>query len=252
MPPSGIAGWWKLDEGSGITAADSSGNNNPGTLSTAPDHGGTIPTWTTGQFGAPALLFDITQASLVDIGNPAVLNLPDWTIMLWFKTPVSFTLEEQSLFGRTAADPLFEQNYLMEYRGAEGPTSFSIGSNADSFFKARSTTIPVTNTWYHIAGSFESSIRTFSIYVNGIAESVNAITGLPSQTGAQTVSIGASNAGLGGFIDGTVYDARIYNRALTAEEVLSIYDASFPASSGAISALRGSHPGSRITPPYNP
>jgi hypothetical protein len=38
---SGIVGWWKMNEGSGITAADSSGSNNPGTLTNG-------PTWSTG------------------------------------------------------------------------------------------------------------------------------------------------------------------------------------------------------------
>ena len=31
-PGSGLVGWWKFDEGSGTSAADSSGNRNTGTL----------------------------------------------------------------------------------------------------------------------------------------------------------------------------------------------------------------------------
>jgi hypothetical protein len=47
---TGLVGHWKFDEGSGITAGDSSGNNNTGTLTNG-------PTWTTGKLGG-ALSFD--------------------------------------------------------------------------------------------------------------------------------------------------------------------------------------------------
>ncbi|MBI3415695.1 MAG: hypothetical protein HY043_10335, partial [Verrucomicrobia bacterium] len=39
-----LVGYWKLDDGSGLSAVDSSGNGNTGTLVNG-------PTWTTGQFG---------------------------------------------------------------------------------------------------------------------------------------------------------------------------------------------------------
>jgi hypothetical protein len=48
---TGLAAHWKLDEGSGTTAADSSGNNNTGTLTNG-------PTWTTGKL-AGAVNFDV-------------------------------------------------------------------------------------------------------------------------------------------------------------------------------------------------
>ena len=41
IPISGLVGWWNFDEGSGTSAADSSGNGNTGTTDGA-------PTWTTG------------------------------------------------------------------------------------------------------------------------------------------------------------------------------------------------------------
>ncbi len=40
-----LVGWWKFDEGSGSTAADSSNYSNHGTLSPSPDS----PTWVTGK-----------------------------------------------------------------------------------------------------------------------------------------------------------------------------------------------------------
>ena len=48
---TGLIGYWKLDEGSGTTAYDSSTNNNNGTLATGDSDGVTnFPTWTVGGF----------------------------------------------------------------------------------------------------------------------------------------------------------------------------------------------------------
>ncbi|HEY3377218.1 MAG TPA: LamG-like jellyroll fold domain-containing protein, partial [Armatimonadota bacterium] len=57
--------WWKFDDGSGLTAADSSGNGNTGTLCNE-------PTWTTGHNGG-ALLFNGLN-SMVTVPNAELLK----------------------------------------------------------------------------------------------------------------------------------------------------------------------------------
>ena len=57
---SGLVGWWKFDETSGIVAYDSSGNGHDGNLTNG-------PTWTTGKIGG-ALSFDGFD-DLVTLGN---------------------------------------------------------------------------------------------------------------------------------------------------------------------------------------
>ena len=69
-------GWWRLDETSGSSAADSSGNGNAGTLVNG-------PTWVGGHAGN-ALQFD-GQNDYVSLGNPAALNpgTGSFTYSLW-------------------------------------------------------------------------------------------------------------------------------------------------------------------------
>src|SRR3989344_5236105 len=52
VPPLGLVGYWKFDEGTGTSAGDSSGNGNTGTLVNS-------PSWVTGKVGG-ALSFDGT------------------------------------------------------------------------------------------------------------------------------------------------------------------------------------------------
>src|ERR1019366_5109600 len=52
---TGLVGWWKLDDGSGTSAADSSGTGNTGTLTNG-------PAWTTGGMNNGALSFNGTNS----------------------------------------------------------------------------------------------------------------------------------------------------------------------------------------------
>jgi hypothetical protein len=76
---SGLAGWWKLDESSGASTADASGNGNNGTLT---NMSGTE--WTAGQ-RANALQFDGTN-DYVSISDTDSLDITSSiTIATWIR-----------------------------------------------------------------------------------------------------------------------------------------------------------------------
>ena len=78
---------------------------------------------------------------------------------------------------------------------------------------------PVFGNWYHLAVT--RSGNTFQFYINGALVSTwgSAVT-IPDANGPLT--IGAAEGG--GFFNGLIDDVRIYNRALSASEVLGIYN----------------------------
>ena len=85
-----LVGWWKLDDGSGTIAIDSSGNGNHGTLINSPEWqaaGNNI------KVGSSALEFDFptdgstTSSDYVDCGNKPEFNITDnITLALWVKS----------------------------------------------------------------------------------------------------------------------------------------------------------------------
>lgn len=78
---------------------------------------------------------------------------------------------------------------------------------------------PVFGNWYHLAVTRIGG--TFQFYINGALVSTwgSAVT-IPDANGPLT--IGAAEGG--GFFNGLIDDVRIYNRALSASEVLGIYN----------------------------
>jgi hypothetical protein len=146
--------WWKLDDASGLTAADSAGTNN-GTLS-----GGMAGNeWTTGQFGG-ALSFG-GGTNHVNCGADASLTTPQFTIAFWMNADISQA--SCPVDKLPALDGTF--GWAMKTRGVaegiSGPNEiwFRIGSEAgpntlDAYGPADSYT---PGAWVHVAGTYNGT-----------------------------------------------------------------------------------------------
>jgi hypothetical protein len=84
------------------------------------------------------------------------------------------------------------------------------------------------NTWYFVAGTYTSSTGAMHVYVNGVQDDASVINaGHPRNSGYAThFFIGGDN--IPGDLDnemfnGTIDDARVYNRALSAAEIYQLY-----------------------------
>ena len=83
---------------------------------------------------------------------------------------------------------------------------------------------PVLNTWYHVAYTYDGS--NLRLYVNGVVVNSLAVSGT-LKVNTRPVNIGA-DGGTQKFFKGAIDQARIYNSALTAEQILAHYDALKP------------------------
>jgi hypothetical protein len=199
-----LVGYWRLDEGSGTTAADASGNSNHGTLV-----GG--PSWSAGQF-AGALSFDGVD-DYVNCGNGASLNITSRiTVALWVKS-ASLPAQYDALLMKTNSTS-WTNGYGLFYNSSNQVRFFVSHWSAN----VASATITSPTQWNHIAGVFDgSSVR---IYVNGVEGTSDPYTGaITSTTASLAIGRGASNLyNFNGLID----EARIYNRALSAAEIQAL------------------------------
>jgi len=200
-----LVGHWRLDEGAGDIANDSSGNGNHGTLQGDPQ-------WTVGKIG-PALDFNgsTDHITIPFSESLRVLNQGDFTIAAWFK-PDEIPSENKEVvqqgddtsggLGRTW---LFVAgaNEIRSYLG-NGTTGSGVGVEA--------------GTWYHTAVVVTEggATDTVQLYVNG--EPVGEPNPMSMEDSEGTYFIGC-HKNLTNFWDGIIDDVRLYNHALLPEEI---------------------------------
>ncbi len=222
---TGLAGYWALDEGTGTSATDSSTNGSTGTLTNS-------PTWTTGQIGS-AVDFDGVD-DYIDVGT-AGLTLPTrLTGALWVKVDdIAFGKNHAFLSNRTSGNTGW--SFGINSGGTCSPNpdcrpiQFTIQGVATYF----SSAVVYEGQWTHVVFSWDGS--TVNFFING-SPGGSASTG--SMTTGTNLLLGTGGPSPGtAFLDGSLDEVRIYNRALSADEVSELYHLTSPT--GVDTSLKG-------------
>lgn len=210
--PIGLVAGWNFNEGTGTTAADVTGNGNTATLNDT-------PLWTAGRYGGGITLDG--SGDFLSVANAPTLNLSGsaMTFSGWVK-PASGGTGDQVLFAKfyngTMTAPYYQ--YGIELGGGVSP-NFYIGTSAGLQAASMGSSLPL-NEWTHLAVSFDGSQARF--YLNGDLAASRALTATitPRDT---PLHLGA-DIRPSQFVNGTLDDARVYNRALGQTEVRSDRD----------------------------
>jgi large repetitive protein len=218
---TGLVGWWKLDEGTGTNAADSSASNNPGTLTAG-------PAWATGQLGG-AVAFTRSSQQYITIPDAAPLDITgELTLATWVK-PTNLTEGEHHEFiNKTACPSTCDTNYGFGWEDF-GNLRFYFANPANVYQIYLTTSAVVSvGTWTHVAVTYKLSTSTIVVYVNGSSVTGFASGGSPTTTAiltnAHPLLLGAFTTGdATGFLNGALDDVRVYNRALTAGDITALY-----------------------------
>ena len=206
-PPECLAGLWQMEEGSGPTVFDSSGNGNNGALFGS-------PTWATGVYGLSLDLNGTTDYALVP--DAASLDITDEiTLAAWVKPE------------KTATQYLIKKAVISVTNGYELSLAttgkafvrFNQFTSANTYRIDSATSYPTDgNTWVHLAATYDGS--TIRLYVNGVEEASLAAT-FAIATNNLSLGIGAQSNGATLF-QGGMDEARVYCRALSAGEIQAL------------------------------
>jgi type II secretory pathway pseudopilin PulG len=215
----GLVGWWKLDETSGLTAADSSRSGHDGTLSNM-----TGNEWTTGQING-ALTFDGTNDYVsVSSLDSKFSSSNTFTVTGWFKT--SQSTGKQTIvgqWGQIVSNVVFGWQILVE----DNKVVARFGQ-ATSTVEITGTSIVNNGDWHHFALVYPTKNSSAVLYIDGSSQGTGTkdfYTAAPYMKfrigDGSYFAYNGSNL-KGGPFHGTIDDVRIYNRALSAEEIAEL------------------------------
>jgi hypothetical protein len=213
---SGQVGQWALDEGTGSTATDFSGNGNNGVWSGTP--AGTSGYYSAGKNQSWAGTFDgstdvitIADASPLDFTGSATLAA--WVYVSGL--PASGDTNWIALKGSSG--------WGMGIRvvNNSGTNQFSADVVTGGSLQSAQGFTVTTGAWYHVAGVFNATSLTVSLYVNG-----NLITSTP--TAANTLRTGGDSS-IGNHLgqtqvwNGLIQDVRLYAAALASTDIEQLF-----------------------------
>jgi hypothetical protein len=235
---------WTFNEGSGTVAADTSGNNRTATLT-----GGAG--WTTAaRVGAAALNLN-GSGQYAQASGAAVNTSRSFTAAAWVKlNAVSGYQTILSIDGNSVS------GFYLQLSGSNGRFVFNrLASDSSSAAStvATATAAPVAGTWYHVAGVYNFTAKTISLYVDGALQQTVSFTSGFRATGNTAIGRGKFNGGNVDFVNGAIDDARLYASALTASQIQTLAamgnpaDFTLTASPASLAVAPGSFGTSTIT-----
>jgi len=226
-----LVGHWALDEGSGTTVTDVSGNGNDGTITDNP--GFDDPTWIVGVAGGALEFHGDTSvygsSNYIDCGHSPSLDITGpISIALWIRPDADDPEGKGSPGGETAPmckamsgmSPSWSFQVRYGWGGPQPYMAFTfntsprawafVGKNLERF------------EWCHIACSYDGT--TLKCYLNG--EQTDE-TPMGAITSSQTpVLIGSDGWGCDWI--GAIDDVRMYDNALSELEILGTMEGGMP------------------------
>jgi len=152
--------------------------------------------------------------------NPSLRHLNGITVLAWiYPINISYYTDPITCYVVVAGN-----SYLFRIDGFGEGSKLSWFVYIDNAIEPRlsSTYVLSLNTWYHVAGVYNSSNGFMGLYINGALNNSRTRTGTPTLGYFSVVNVGARPEGTC-FFYGLIDEVRIYNRALTADEIYEIY-----------------------------
>ena len=207
---SGLVGHWKLDENTGTSTADSSGSGNAGTLSAG-------AAWGTGQSGSAASLDGADDYVQVGAKSSLVMtNTASFSAWIYPTGPGS-----EPNIGGTIVNKEGEYEIV---RFPNGTIQMAFANSNPGWNWINTGYVAPLNEWTHVAVTYSNG--TVKTYANGnLVHTYNGSGSIGDVvTGMNDFRIGGRQEFSQNF-QGRIDEVRVYNRTVTAGEVIELMGA---------------------------
>jgi alpha-L-arabinofuranosidase len=203
---------WTFDEGTGTTAADTSGNNHTATL-------GTGTGWTGGNVGTHAMTLNGSSTAVATVSGPVVNTAGSFTVSAWVNLA---SLSGYQTFVSIAGSQV--AGFFLQLRGDTGTFAFTrLSSDADGTATFVSDpSAPTTATWYHLVGVDDATAGTLTLYVDGQSMGSTPYTSGWTASGNTLIGHGFYSAGQVDYVNGSIDQVEFFSSALSAAQVVAL------------------------------
>ena len=226
---SNLSGWWKLDEVSGDSALDSSGNSNTGTeyVSNVATNG----TYVVGEIGTGAIFLN-GSTQYISIPNSTSLEpTTALTLAAWIKTSTSGAY--QQIITKDHANGTAGRSWQFRINTSNELEFITFTTNG--IFTCDSSGTVTDGKWHHAAAVYNGT--NMQLYIDGSANGSSCSQSGPIGVGygvltnntliGSDANIGSSDCPGGTCPDfqfsGAIDDARVYLRALSSSDIAQLY-----------------------------
>ncbi|XVU22332.1 LamG-like jellyroll fold domain-containing protein [Actinoplanes sp. CA-054009] len=156
------------------------------------------------------------SSEFLDAGAPLLNTASDYSAAAWVKLDKA----DGAFQTVVSQDGPSNSDFFLQYSGADQRFAMSFaGVRALASFK------PNPGQWYHLVGVRDTVKGELRLYVDGtLAGSVSACLPQAAPTGHTVIGRGKYGGNPVDYLDGTVDQVHLYDRALSATEVTSLYE----------------------------
>ncbi|MFI7150159.1 LamG-like jellyroll fold domain-containing protein [Nonomuraea sp. NPDC050022] len=203
-----------LDEGTGTTAQDVSGNYRLGTL-------GAAASWTTGKVGTGAVMFGGGTETLSTTG-PALRTDAGFTVTAWVKLDA----DDGQVRTVLSQDAVQGSGFQLRYDGGKRKWSFALPQSATDTQLALSVEpgdSAQAGVWTHLAGVYDPAAQEIQLYVDGVKAGWKKVTATVNATGALQVGRGRQAGAPATPFAGAIDDVHAWTGVRTADQIKAEY-----------------------------
>ncbi|MDD5627058.1 MAG: LamG domain-containing protein [Patescibacteria group bacterium] len=213
----GLVGYWDMDQMTGTTATDKSGNGNTGTLTSGPLWAQGVQPFQGGKIGGGALQFDGTDDYVgvtrnANLEPASAFSIETWVKVSAFQDSEWNTSQIISKYGGNYKGYILSLNKV----GSSWYFYFTTCTPSTCYGTSQPTQAVSLGQWYHLVAVFQNGSPNL-MYVNGVLVGQSANAAITHDT-AQNLFIGKAGW-YSSFFNGTIDDVRVYNRALSPAEI---------------------------------
>ena len=161
------------------------------------------------------------EVSYLDVNGTNSAQLSKFSVAAWFKTSTDFNSNAFIVNKAGSSDNMNYGVWMTNSETIRGGFETSSGSA----FYATSPLSYSDGNWHYVVVTFDGS--AIGLYIDGLPVATKSASASPDSGGEEPIRMGADSQSLTNYFIGNVDEVRIWNNALTPQQVIDAFNGNF-------------------------